>query len=322
MSRYARQIMLPEVGQAGQARLSQSHILVIGAGGLGSPVLQYLAGAGIAEITLLDPDHVEESNLHRQVLFSMEDIGRPKVEAAARHLKARAPEVTLHPHRKPLTADNVLHYLAGVDLVVDAADSFAVSYILSDACMAKQLPLISASVLGQQGYVGGFCGGAPSLRALFPDLPESAANCATAGVMGPMVGVIGALQAQMALKVLLHHHPAPLGQLLQVNMATLSTSAFRFDDAPEPETCWPFVTPAMIPETAQVIELRPEAEAPRPIMARARRILPENLRASDLSRDQEVVLCCASGVRAWRAATLLKGEGFSQIAILAAANLS
>lgn len=319
MSRYARQMMLPEVGTQGQARLARAHVLVIGAGGLGAPVLQYLAGAGVEKITLLDPDCVEESNLHRQVLFKMQDIGHPKVEAAAKHLSASAPDLRIATETKALTAENVEHYLSNVDLVVDAADSFAVSYILSDSCLAHSLPLVSASVLAQQGYVGGFCAGAPSLRALFPDLPESAASCATAGVMGPMVGVIGALQAQIALKILLgHNDPSPLGQVMQVNMGTLTTSSFRFDDAPEPETLWRFISKSMIPPQAQVVDLRPHSEAPERATSTAQRILPEDLCAADLAPQRPLVLCCASGIRAWRAAKQMQSRGFSRISILAA----
>ncbi|WP_172684808.1 HesA/MoeB/ThiF family protein [Phaeobacter sp. 11ANDIMAR09] len=319
MSRYARQMILPEVGAEGQARLAGAHVLVIGAGGLGGPVLQYLAAAGIGTLTLLDPDHVEESNLHRQVLFSMADIGQPKAAAARRHLQAARPDLNLHSHIEALDAENVTRYLCSADLVVDAADSFATSYILSDACLAAEKPLISASVLAQRGYVGGFCSTAPSLRALFPELPETAASCASAGVMGPVVGMIGALQAQMALKTLLRHAPSPLGGVMQIDMAELTQSSFRFDGAPEPETkeILRFTSPGLVPKEAQVIDLRPKAEAPLLAMAQARRLLPAELPWADLCPRQKTVLCCRSGLRAWRAARALQAQGFDQIEILA-----
>ncbi|MEP4037413.1 HesA/MoeB/ThiF family protein [Pseudophaeobacter sp.] len=317
MSRYARQMILPEVGAAGQARLARAHVLVIGAGGLGAPVLQYLAGAGIGRITLLDPDTVEESNLHRQVLFSMADIGQPKVSAARKHLLAANPGLTLHTHVDALSATNVQRYLASVDLVVDAADSFATSYILSDACLDHGLPFISASVLAQRGYVGGFCSTAPSLRALFPELPESAASCASAGVMGPMVGVIGALQAQMALKTLLQHSPSPLGRLIQIEMTDMSLSSFDFHMACEPENPLRFTSPELIQTQAQVIDLRPIEEAPQPATPSARRILPEDLATAGLVPEHATVLCCRSGVRAWRAARSLRAQGFEKLEILA-----
>lgn len=318
MSRYARQMMLPEVGPQGQAMLARAHILVVGAGGLAAPALQYLAGAGIGHITLLDPDQVEQSNLHRQTLFTMQDIGRPKVAAARDHLMARNPDLALQVQETALTADTVDRHLSGIDLVLDGADNFATSYILSDACLQRALPLISASVLGQRGYVGGFCAGAPSLRALFPDLPETAASCASGGVMGPVVGMIGALQAQMALKVLLHHAPSPLGQLMQMDMANLSLGSFRFDGADEPATPLRFTSPALIAPEAQVIDLRPKTESPDLITAQARRILPTEIAAADLCPNRPIVLCCRSGLRAWRVARDLQTRGFAQIEIIAA----
>jgi molybdopterin/thiamine biosynthesis adenylyltransferase/rhodanese-related sulfurtransferase len=342
MSRYARQMALPEVGTAGQARLARAHVLVVGVGGLGAPVLQYLAGAGVGQLTLLDPDRVEESNLHRQVLFTMADIGQPKVRAAQAHLLARNPGLTVHPLTEALSAANVARYLGdrdlghgdlsngdlgAVDLVVDAADSFATSYILSDACLARGLPLISASVLAQRGYVGGFCGAAPSLRALFPELPESAASCASAGVMGPVVGAIGALQAQMALKTLLGHSPAPLGRVMQIEMADLALSSFDFSSACEPADPLRFTSPELIPAQAQVIDLRPVEEAPQPAVSGARRCLPDDLIAANsiaaapapagLEPGLPTVLCCRSGVRAWRTGRALQAQGFNQIEILA-----
>ena len=340
MSRYARQMALPEVGAAGQARLARAHVLVVGVGGLGAPVLQYLAGAGVGQLTLLDPDRVEESNLHRQVLFTMADIGQAKVTAAQAHLMARNPGLTVHPLAEALSAANVARYLGdrdlsngdlsngdlgAVDLVVDAADSFATSYILSDACLARGLPLISASVLAQRGYVGGFCGSAPSLRALFPELPESAASCASAGVMGPVVGAIGALQAQMALKTLLGHSPAPLGRVMQIEMADLTLSSFDYSSACEPADPLRFTSPELIPAQAQVIDLRPVEEAPQPAVSGARRCLPDDLIAANsiaaapakLTPGLPTVLCCRSGVRAWRTARALQAQGFNQIEILA-----
>ncbi|MEQ3671631.1 HesA/MoeB/ThiF family protein [Pseudophaeobacter sp.] len=337
MSRYARQMTLPEVGAVGQARLARAHVLVVGVGGLGAPVLQYLAGAGVGQLTLLDPDRVEASNLHRQVLFTMADIGQPKVRAAQAHLMARNPGLTVHPLAEALSAANVARYLGdrdlgdgdlgAVDLVVDAADSFATSYILSDACLARGLPLISASVLAQRGYVGGFCGAAPSLRALFPELPESAASCASAGVMGPVVGAIGALQAQMALKTLLGHSPAPLGRVMQIDMADLTLSSFDFSSACEPADPLRFTSPELIPAQAQVIDLRPVEEAPQPAVSGARRCLPDDLIAANsiaaapaparLEPRLPTVLCCRSGVRAWRTGRALQAQGFNQIEILA-----
>lgn len=317
-ARYARQIALPEVGAEGQARLSAAHVLVVGVGGLGCPVLSYLAGAGVGEIALMDPDVVEESNLHRQPLFDMRDLGTPKVEAARHHLLRAHPDLRLHADPRALDPLNAPATVAQADLVVDAADSVAASYILSDCCKAQSTPLISASALGQSGYVGGFCGDAPSLRAVFPDPPASGATCASAGIMGPVVGSIGALQAQMALKALLGHAPSPLGQLITLDMATLTPGGFRFDEAEEPEIALPFIAAANIQPEDQVVELRDPSEASAPVTPQALRLLPQDILSADLPDDCRIVLCCHSGLRAWSAARCLQQRGYKNLALLAA----
>ncbi len=317
--RYARQTVLPEVGPSGQARLASAHVLVVGAGGLGCPCLSYLAGAGVGAITLMDPDQVEEHNLHRQPLYTMSDIGLPKVKAARRHLGHANPGLRLYPIQSALTPINAPAAIARADLVVDAADSIAASYTLSDTCLAAGKPLISASALAQSGYVGGFCGGAPSLRALFPDPPDSGATCASLGVMGPVVGAVGALQAQMALKVLLGHSPSPLGQLISLDMAELRPAAFRFDDAKEPMEVLPFIAREQIEAEDYVIELRSTDEALTPATAGALRGSLEDIETIEFPERGRIVLCCQSGLRAWRAARRIQQRGYSDIALFAAA---
>ena len=147
MSRYARQIALPEFGASGQDRLAAAHVLVIGAGGLAAPVLQYLVGAGVGRITLMDGDRVSLSNLHRQVLFRMSDIGQPKAEIAAANMAALNPDCRISSVTDPLDPVNAPDRVAAADLVLDCADSFAASYVLSDTCLAQGKPLISASVV-------------------------------------------------------------------------------------------------------------------------------------------------------------------------------
>lgn len=317
MSRYARQEILPEVGLAGQARLAAARVLVVGAGGLGATLIPALAGAGVGHLRIADPDRVEESNLHRQTLFRMADIGQPKADCAARAVLALNPDVRAEAVRARFDPDTAEALLAGVDLALDAADSHAASYTLSDACAARGLPMVSASVLGLAGHVGGFCGGGPSYRALFPDLPQSGATCATAGVLGPVVASLGAVQAQMALAVLLGLKPSPLGQLLRIDLRDWRLSQFRFDAAPEPQRRFPFIGAAGVTAADQVVELRDEAEAPTPAIPGARRILPEALPGWQPAPGR-VVLCCRSGLRAWRAAEALAARGFTDLALLAA----
>ncbi len=320
MNRYARQEILPEVGLSGQAKLRAASVLVVGAGGLGCPVLQYLAAAGIGRIVVVDPDVVEASNLHRQPLYGDASLGRPKAEAARDALKNLNPEVKIIPVIAALTPGNVEWLMAGIDLVLDCADSYAATYTLSDTCFAARKPYISASVLAFGGYAGGFCGGAPSLRAVFPDLPQSLASCATAGVIGPAVGLLGVLQAQMALAVILGLEPSPLGQLVTVDMKTLAFGGFRFDGAPEPEdAAFPFIAPEAIAPSDLVFELRGFEEAPVSVRPDVRRATVADFEADavPLGRPERVVMVCRSGIRAWRAAAALAARSDVPIALVA-----
>jgi molybdopterin/thiamine biosynthesis adenylyltransferase/rhodanese-related sulfurtransferase len=318
MDRYLRQTMLPEIGEAGQRKLLNARVLVVGAGGLGATLLPQLVGAGVGHIRLYDDDAVALHNLHRQTLFTMDDIGQPKARSAQYALQQRNPEVQIDAIQQPLSASNVEQALAGCDLVIDAADNFAVTYQLSDACKSARLPLISASVLGRQGYVGGFCGAAPSYRALFPDLPRSAANCNTAGVMGPAVATLGAMQAQMALSVLLDLQPSPLGCLVNCDFVNWHFRSFRFDSAEEPQRAVPFIDRDLLRAEDCIVELRSRDEAPTSVAEQVERILPHAIAGWQPPRDRRIVLVCASGMRAAQAATELAQRGFHHLALLAA----
>ncbi|WP_171123868.1 MULTISPECIES: HesA/MoeB/ThiF family protein [unclassified Ruegeria] len=318
MSRYARQTLLPEVAAEGQARLSDARVLVIGAGGLAAPVLPLLAGAGIGQITIVDGDTVALSNLHRQTLFAEADCGRPKAAVAAERCRALNGEINVIASEQALTSENAADLVAQADVVLDCADSYAASYILSDTCFGAGKPLITASVLGLSGYVGGFCGGVPSLRAVFPDVPDSGASCATAGVLGPVVGFIGAMQAQMTLNLILGLDPSPLGQMVQFDARTLRSTTFRFDNAPEPDRHFRFVSPGDLTEDDLIVELRGEDEAPKPVHPNARR-LSLNALKSEPNKGKTLALCCATGLRAWRTAEELQPDWSGEIVLVAAA---
>ena len=319
--RYSRQTILPEIGAAGQARLRAANVLVIGAGGLGSAVLQYLCAAGVGRLIIVDHDRVEESNLHRQPIYRMSDVGALKAQAARDALLAANPGVQIEATCERLTPANVQSLLAGVDVVVDAADSFAVTYVVSDECQRVKKPLISASVLGLSGYVGAFCGGAPSYRAVFPEMPRQAGSCATAGVLGTAVGVMGTLQAHMVLSLLLDLQPAVLGQLVTVDFRTLRFGGFSFAGAGEPSgTSIPFIAADQVDSTDLVIDLRTLAEAPVSPIAAALRIevdAVEGAAGERLPSAPRVVLCCRTGVRAWRAARALQRRGHANVALIA-----
>lgn len=315
MTRYARQVALPEVGAAGQARLAAAHVLVVGAGGLGAPVLQYLAGAGVGTITVADPDRVERGNLHRQVLFGEPTLGMPKATAAARVLARLNPDIRILPLAAAVTPANAAGLAAAADVVLDCADSFATAYTLSDACLAAARPLVSASALGLGGYVAGFCGSAPSLRAVFPELPERAATCATAGILGPIVGILGALQAQMALAILLGLTPTPLGQLVSLDEG-LRFGGFRFDGAPEPRDPLRFLAPEDIAAADFVADLRGADETP---VAVGRRLRVEDFGEGGPrpAPGQRAVLVCRSGLRSWQAARRLRRVWSGDIRLVA-----
>ena len=315
MNRYTRQIALPDVGIEGQDRLRAAHVLVVGAGGLGVPALQYLVGAGVGTITVIDGDTVAESNLHRQPLYRMQDIGHPKAQAAAATLAALNPNVTLRPFVDWLTPENAPKFVAAADVVLDCADTFAASFTLSDAAFAAGKPLISASALGMTGYVGGFCATAPSLRAVFPDLPRSAATCETAGVLGPVVAMIGAMQTQMALAVLLGLPPTPLGQMTVMDAARWRMSGFRFDTATEPDHPAPFIAEGQISPDDLVIDLRTEAAAP--FRASALHLSTDDFADYPLpTSETRIVLACRTGLRAHHASTALRNRWSGQIALL------
>ncbi|MBI2735683.1 MAG: HesA/MoeB/ThiF family protein [Rhodospirillales bacterium] len=316
--RYARQMVLSEVGVEGQAKFAAASVLVVGAGGLGCPVLQYLAGAGIGRLTIVDHDTVEETNLHRQPLYGMADIGKSKAETAAAVLKRFNPSVEATPVVARLTPQNAATLVADVDLVIDAADSFAVSYILSDACHAVAKPLVSASVIGMTGYVGAFCGGGPSYRAVFPDVSVDGGTCASVGVLGTAVAVLGSLQAHLALHLVLGLQPSVLGRVVTFDAGRLAFGGFGFAGSPEPDRYVPFIAPDAVTASDLVVDLRGPDEAPEPF-AGGRRLSVEaieNLFEQPPS-SARIVLCCRSGQRALAAADRLRERGAVDLALVA-----
>jgi molybdopterin/thiamine biosynthesis adenylyltransferase/rhodanese-related sulfurtransferase len=318
--RYARQMVLPEVGPQGQARLGAATVLIAGAGGLGCPVLQYLCAAGVGRLIILDHDRVDESNLHRQPLYRMSDLGEPKARAAAAAMRQLNPAVAVDAVVERLSPANAAAWVSRADLIIDAADSLALTYMLSDECLRQRKPLISASVLGLSGYVGAFCGGAPSYRAVFPEMPRQAGSCAQSGVLGSAVGVMGTLQAHLTLSVLLELTPSVLGQLVSVDFRTLRFSGFSFASAREPPgPTLRFIAPEEVREADLVVDLRSLTEAPVSPFQRALRIGVEEVERGGLpdAAAARVVLCCRSGIRAWRAAQALRQVGHTDLALIA-----
>lgn len=204
-SRYARQIRLPGFGDAAQAALLDSHVLVIGAGGLGAPVLSYLAAVGIGTISVIDPDVIELSNLHRQVIHTEAAIGTRKTDSAKQRMSGINSTLDIRTHPVLLTPDNALELLSGVDLVIDGSDNFGTRYLANDACEILGIPLVWGTILGFDGQVAVFDSrSAATLRDLYPDVPApgSVPDCAVAGVLGPLCGSIGSAMAMEAIKVI------------------------------------------------------------------------------------------------------------------------
>ncbi len=218
LGRYARHIVLRDIGGAGQSKLLSSHVLLIGAGGIGCPAIQYLAAAGVGTISVVDDDVVALSNLQRQVLYSEADISIPKVIAAQAAVKRLNPEVTFHPLNQRISAETHADILANVDAVIDGSDNFATRLIVNDLCLSAKVPLISAAIGQFHGQIGTFTGwqtGAPCYRCFVGDAhdPDDCDDCVSQGVLGAMCGMMGSFAAMETIRVLTGFGDAQTGKL-------------------------------------------------------------------------------------------------------------
>jgi sulfur-carrier protein adenylyltransferase/sulfurtransferase len=336
---YSRQMALKEVGAAGQAKLRGARVLVVGCGGLGVPIISYLSGAGIGRLGLLDSDRLEPSNLHRQTLYSLADVGKLKAELAAERVRALNPDVDAQTHVMRLNAQNAHAVLAQYDLIIDCTDNFATKFMLNDVCVQLRKPVIFSSVYQYEGQLqvvrpdrDGAC-----LRCVWPEATRDGivGNCSEAGVLGPVPGVFGTLQALEALKILLNLPGQIAEELLVMDLLTMSISRVRTrraKDCPEHAISRAnTAAKASAPEEAelqfeslaeairegfQIVDIRePEELEQIPTPAPQSRHVPmaELLHGRNGEPPGKCLLVCASGRRSLAAALELRSRGWKSI---------
>jgi molybdopterin/thiamine biosynthesis adenylyltransferase len=228
--RYNRQMMLPEIGDAGQEKIKKAKVLVIGAGGLGCPVLQYLAPAGVGTIAIVDFDHIEIHNLHRQILYTENQVGQAKASTAKEAVQKLNPLISVLSFEQKLTAENAISIITEFDIVVDGSDNFSTRYLVNDTCLALGKPLVYGSILGFQGQLAVFNHhGSKNLRDLFPEAPDSkdVPNCNMNGVLGTLPGIIGTMMAQETLKMIVNL-PVLKNELVLFNTLSWNFTKLKF----------------------------------------------------------------------------------------------
>jgi adenylyltransferase/sulfurtransferase len=351
IARYSRHLILPEVGMEGQKRLKSSSVLLIGAGGLGSPLGLYLAAAGVGRIGVVDFDRVDESNLQRQVLYGARDVGRAKIEAATERLSDVNPYVTIQPHETRLTSENALRILADYDIVVDGTDNFPTRYLVNDACVLLGKPNVYGSIFRFEGQASVFWAGrGPCYRCLYPEPPPPGLvpSCAEGGVLGVLPGIVGAIQATETVKLILGRGEPLIGRLLLFNALEMSFRQLRLRPDPGCPVCGEHptvrelidyqqfcglsardeatdtadavITPARLKERLDrgerlvLIDVRSPEEWEICHLEQARLIPMGELasRMGELDSRDEIVFVCKIGKRSAKAAELVRGAGFDR----------
>ncbi len=344
--RYSRHLIMPEVGAEGQRRLKAARVLCIGAGGLGSPAALYLAAAGVGKIGIVDLDDVDLSNLQRQILHGTKDVGRKKLDSARDRLRDINPNIDIAPHECRLSAANAEDIIADYEIVIDGSDNFPTRYLSNDACVFARKPNIYGAVFrfdGQSAVFAPHLGG-PCYRCLFPDPPppESVPNCAQAGVLGVLPGIIGMIQAIEAIKLILGTGEPLIGRLLHFDALKMKFREFNLRRDPQCPVCGdhPTITAPIDYEqfcrvaadvpAISVQELKRKLEAREPIqlidvrepfeneIARIdnARLIPLGelpSRLDELDHDSCLVMHCHTGTRSAQAVQLLRGSGFRNV---------
>ncbi|MCS7133787.1 MAG: molybdopterin-synthase adenylyltransferase MoeB [Candidatus Caldarchaeum sp.] len=350
--RYGRHLIIPEVGMVGQRKLKAAKVLVVGAGGLGSPISLYLAAAGVGHIGLVDFDVVDESNLQRQVLYTTRDVKRPKLQAAAERLTAMNPYIEVETYETRLTSENALDIIKNYDIVVDGTDNFPTRYLVNDACVLLGKPNVYGSIFRFDGQVSVFdARRGPCYRCLYPEPPPPGLvpSCAEGGVLGVLPGVVGALQAMETIKLIVGIGDPLVGRLLLFDGLHMSFTELKLRKDPNCKVCGPnptvrelidyeafcgvtpsqdtsmHITPEELHQKLQrgekvfLLDVREPVEYEICHLENAVLIplskLPE--RVNELSLTDEIVAYCHTGVRSGMAVKLLRDLGFRRVRNLA-----
>ncbi|MCX6218821.1 molybdopterin-synthase adenylyltransferase MoeB [Spirosoma sp.] len=330
LNRYSRHISLPEIGLAGQQRLKQARVVLVGAGGLGCPVGQYLTAAGVGTLGIIDGDVVEESNLQRQILFSPEHVGQPKATVAATLLARQNPYSQVVAHPVFLTRDNALSILSDYDIVVDGSDNFATRYLVNDACVLLGKPLVFGSIYKFDGQVSVFNHeNGPTYRCLYPE-PSELAACAEVGVLGVLPGLTGCLMASEVIKLVTGVGDLLSGTLLVFNALTLSFNTFSFTADPVNKSITaltPSETDCALPvpeitvsdwlaqtNRSFLVDVREPHEYERENMGGQLLPLAELYKHPErVPSDRPVVIHCQSGARSRKAVAFLRAQGYQNV---------
>lgn len=346
IQRYNRHLLLPQIGLAGQERLKNARVLVIGAGGLGCPVLQYLCAVGVGQVGIVDYDIVEETNLQRQILFNVSDVGKPKAKTLKKKLQKQNPYVAIEVFNVKLAVENALEIFSKYDIVLDGTDNFATRYLVNDACFLLKKILISGSIFKFEGQVSVFDftkNSSPTYRCLFPSPPaaEHALSCEEIGVIGVLPGIVGTLMANETIKIIVGIGETLSGKVLMLNALNTNFQTVEFERNPEavksiPKTesvfkrmdyeffCGNRTEDISIREISasellglisskagiQVVDVREIWEEPEIIEWNSLKI-PLGViekRVAEISREERIIVVCQVGMRSQRAVALLQSN--------------
>jgi len=346
--RYSRHLLLGEVAEPGQLRLKSARVLVTGVGGLGAPIAMYLAAAGVGRLGIVDDDVVEVSNLQRQVLFGTKDLGRPKVAAAAERLRDMNPHIEVDPFETRLTRDNAMQIVSDYDIVVDGTDNFATRYLINDTCVLQKKPNVYGSLFAFEGQTTVFSTpDGPCYRCLYPDPPPPGLipNCAEGGVLGVLPGIIGSIQANETIKLILGKGNGLSGRLVLFDALGMTFRELAVPKNPECPACGeqpsirelvdyealcgnPAEPDAGIPEiTASELSARLEGTNP-PFMLDVREPYERQIchldghmiplaqipkRLEEIAGKEDIVVYCRAGIRSAAAVRYLQHEGFRNV---------